>query len=187
MKNLLTTMTLAALVLATTASCKTDQPVAEAAGPPGAAPKTGAASSDDVARRLEALLGVYEQARSDLAADRIDGAVKVAARIESSAREASGKAPASLRPHLERLARAAADLKGAPADKADEVRRRFGEVSRPIVALLAAAPSLARGRHVFECPMAQGYKKWVQPAEEISNPYMGTRMLRCGSKSRWSP
>jgi threonine/homoserine/homoserine lactone efflux protein len=36
--------------------------------------------------------------------------------------------------------------------------------------------------HVFECPMAKGYKRWVQPTDELENPYMGQEMLTCGSE-----
>jgi hypothetical protein len=70
-----------------------------------------------------------------------------------------------------------------PKDDADTVRKAFGEVSQRLLAILAADRSLAEGLHVFECPMAQGYKKWAQPAAKISNPYMGTRMPECGSES----
>jgi len=54
-----------------------------------------------------------------------------------------------------------------------------------MVALMVAEPSLSRGRHVFECPMANGYRKWIQPGANISNPYMGTRMPTCGSATDW--
>jgi membrane fusion protein, copper/silver efflux system len=33
--------------------------------------------------------------------------------------------------------------------------------------------------------MAEGFEKWVQTSEEISNPFMGKRMLACGSASTW--
>ena len=67
---------------------------------------------------------------------------------------------------------------------AEAVRTAFGETSRPLVAVLAAAPSLSKGMYVFECPMASGYQKWIQTDSEISNPYMGSRMLTCGSASK---
>ena len=70
---------------------------------------------------------------------------------------------------------------------ADDQRREFGALSRAVVTLLSEHEALAHGRYVFQCPMAQGYQKWVQTAEELENPYMGGRMLRCGSSSDWSP
>jgi len=59
------------------------------------------------------------------------------------------------------------------------LRRSFGELSRPLVALLGELSELT-GYFVFECPMAAGYKRWIQPTDAIQNPYMGSRMLRCG-------
>jgi len=103
--------------------------------------------------------------------------------LEEAASTAAGKVPENLRPHLESAASSSHALKEMSKDDADAVRRAFGDVSRAVVALLAAEPSLQQGRHVFECPMAQDYKKWVQPTAELSNPYMGTRMPTCGSES----
>lgn len=33
---------------------------------------------------------------------------------------------------------------------------------------------------LFNCPMAKPYGKWLQTESEISNPYMGRSMPRCG-------
>lgn len=187
MKNLCATLTLAILMLAGTAGCKKDEPPGQASAQPPASSTERAAIGEEARRAIEAALGAYEQARADLAADRIDDALRAAGRIEETARAAAPEAPANLRPHLDRLAGAAASLKSAPANQPDEVQRLFGDVSRPVVEMLAAERSLTGSRHVFECPMAQGYKKWVQASAEISNPYMGTRMPRCGSESRWEP
>ncbi len=43
-------------------------------------------------------------------------------------------------------------------------------------------PSLRSGRFLFLCPMASGYKKWVQTTPTLNNPYWGKRMLTCGSQ-----
>ena len=75
------------------------------------------------------------------------------------------------------------ELAAAPATDLPRLRREFGDVSRHVVALLTAEASLARGLHVFECPMAEGYGRWVQPSADISNPYMGTRMPACGTET----
>lgn len=48
---------------------------------------------------------------------------------------------------------------------ADAVRKSFGDVSEHLLRLLALDQDLASELHVFECPMAQGYKKWVQPGK----------------------
>jgi membrane fusion protein, copper/silver efflux system len=54
-----------------------------------------------------------------------------------------------------------------------------------VVTLLATDKALAKGLRVFECPMVQGYRKWVQPSDEMANPYMGKKMLACGGESTW--
>jgi hypothetical protein len=35
--------------------------------------------------------------------------------------------------------------------------------------------------------MAEGYQKWVQVSSEMANPYMGKKMLKCGSEATWIP
>jgi Cu(I)/Ag(I) efflux system membrane fusion protein len=122
---------------------------------------------------IEEALGAYEKARALLAADSTDGLAAAAKDMAAAARKAGA----------EPLAKAVDDLAGA-ADIA-AARRAFGEVSRAVIALAAADPALAKGRHVFRCPMAEGYQKWVQTTPEIANPYMGKKMLKCGGKSDW--
>ena len=139
----------------------------------------------DTRRHITSALAAYERVRAALVADR--GDVAAAAReIAAGAREARGGAPPALRAHLDGLVTEAGQLAGAPATDLPRLRREFGDVSRHVVALLTADESLARGVHVFECPMAEGYGRWVQPSADISNPYMGTRMPACGSETSFS-
>jgi hypothetical protein len=35
--------------------------------------------------------------------------------------------------------------------------------------------------------MARGYQKWVQTGDDMANPYMGKRMLKCGGKVKLEP
>ncbi|MFQ5504766.1 MAG: hypothetical protein ACE5F1_08230 [Planctomycetota bacterium] len=85
------------------------------------------------------------------------------------------------------LQAAAGRLKETDTGDPKELRRVFGDTSRPVVALLSAETSLRTGRFVLECPMAQGYKKWIQNSSQISNAYMGKAMPECGSPSEWTP
>ena len=55
-----------------------------------------------------------------------------------------------------------------------------GSPGASLIAVLSSEPSLQQSRHVYECPMAKGYKKWVQVSEGVSNPYMGSAMPQCG-------
>ena len=93
-------------------------------------------------------------------------------------------APDSLKADLT-LGQTAANQFKESADPA-ALRLYFGAVSKAVVTLLVNTPNLQKGRHIFYCPMAKGYTKWVQNNTEIENPYMGQKMLKCGGKSKWS-
>jgi hypothetical protein len=137
-----------------------------------AAQPVAAATLDSA--KAETMLGDYEVLRAALAADKLDQAPALAVKLAASAKAAKQK----------QIAGAASSIKAGQSG--DDLRRAFGEISKSLVALLVAHPNLAAKRHIFECSMAQGYQKWVQTRAELENPYMGGRMLRCGSASKWS-
>jgi hypothetical protein len=149
---------------------------------PSAAPETLVTEDrQSIGRGLDA----YEQIRAQFARDEVTAVTASAGALEQAAGEAAAKAPERLRARLQEIASSARNLKDMSKEDANAVRSAFGDVSRLVVALLEAEPALRQGRHIFECPMAQGYKKWVQTSAELSNPYMGTSMLSCGSASDW--
>jgi hypothetical protein len=114
---------------------------------------------------------------------------EAAGRLERAAASAADASAEPRRTHYGAMSVAAARLREAPRDDAVEARRSYGEVSRHLVAMVHAEPELGRGLSVFECPMAVGYRKWVQRGEggTLSNPYMGTSMPTCGNASDWTP
>jgi Cu(I)/Ag(I) efflux system membrane fusion protein len=139
--------------------------------------------------RAGALAGLdaYEAVRAALAADRLEGleaAGKLVAAGFRRAAAAETDAPAELSSALQVAATAADELAGAATLEA--ARAHFSELSRRAVAITAADPALAEGRHVFECPMTEGYPRWIQPSDEMANPYMGQEMLTCGSEKDWT-
>jgi hypothetical protein len=73
----------------------------------------------------------------------------------------------------------AADAVAAAEDLAAE-REAFQEVSR----LMVSYRDLLQGDSplVAYCPMIDAH--WLQSEEEISNPYYGSEMLRCGEVVR---
>ena len=148
---------------------------------------TAATLSPEMEAAMEDFLGDYEAIRVLLVGDTWEGVEGQAREIAGAARTAAEGAPADLKVTLEGLATAAdalAEVKGE--EDLGAARKAYGRVSRHVVALLVAWPTLREGRFVFECPMAQGYQKWVQHRmEEINNPYMGQSMPKCGMKSRW--
>lgn len=138
----------------------------------------GTASAEAAPSSATAVLASYERVRAALAADDMSSVPASARELETSARAATTTGPyyAAIADGASKLA-SAGDLTAA--------RAAFGEVSQHLVALLASDTSLAKGQHVFECPMVSGYNKWVQPSENLENPYMGKRMLTCGGASSW--
>ena len=77
----------------------------------------------------------------------------------------------------------------AIADEAnkDKIRRQFGVLSEGTVKLLQKSENWRNNWKLYHCPMAKGYKKWVQPTNEdkMMNPYMGASMQQCGSSKPW--
>ncbi len=160
------------------ASCKSREKAP--AGAPSTAPKPAGSLSVAAKKSLDELLTAYETLRATLAADKTDGVGAAAAAVREAAKSASPVAPLALRAHLDSIAAATGELESAGA--LELARERFGELSRHVVALVAAEPALQEGRRVFECPMvAEGYNRWVQAGPGIGNPYLGSEMLTCGS------
>lgn len=128
---------------------------------------------------LSAVMDAYTSIHANLAADKTD--VKAdATKLVAAAKSAS--VPDAGKQALAKLATAADTLAKVDAKDADAVRKAYGEVSRATVALLSALPDVAKNYHVFECPMAKGYKRWVESSSKLHNPYMGTKMPTCGSE-----
>jgi len=117
--------------------------------------------ADDKGAAIAAELPALRTAVTAIAADKAAGA-------------------ADLQKGLDGLAAATATKDGAAVDL-KAARVAFGELSRGLVAAIAADPALQAGRFLFECPMAAGYQRWVQTNATMANPYMGRRMLECGA------
>ena len=132
---------------------------------------------------VESILADYEIIRDALANDRSAPIAAAARRIQSTARGAAGSASGPARAQLRAIASKARALAGA-GDLA-AMRRAFGRLSEPLVTLVKSHARLRRGRHLFDCPMAEGYGEWIQNDDQISNPYMGQRMLTCGAARDW--
>lgn len=134
---------------------------------------------------LEETLAAYEELRSALANDDASQLSSLATRLSTAAERAGMVAPESLRPTLRSLASSAESLGEVPREDIAAARRAFGEVSRLSMALLESDGSLRTGRYVYECTMTEGYGTWIQTTEEVSNPYQGSKMLRCGTEVEW--
>lgn len=147
------------------------------------------AVSENTATPQDALghsFGYYEQIRAALASDDGSRVPATSLRLARSASRAAANASGTTAPVLRELSAAAEALGALPDSDLTNLRIAFGDVSRAVVSLIVADPSLASGRYIFRCPMTMGYKKWVQTSAELENPYMGSRMLHCGSETDWA-
>lgn len=135
---------------------------------------------------LRSAFDATERMRAELAADRLDGVVAPAREAAQSIRAAQ-KALATTDPAVADCFARATDAAELIAGAKDLVaaRRDYGELNRFLLALAAADPRLQQGWHVFRCPMATGFKKWLQRSPKLENPYMGQAMPTCGSSSTW--
>lgn len=126
------------------------------------------------------VLQSYERLRHSFAEDRVAEGLELAKELAARAQGLTSKANSA--PQLGAIAAAAAAL-GKLAPKQDALARKaFGEVSRSVVELVSRDETLRKGLYLFECPMAEEFKQWVQTDPKIENPYMGSKMLRCGAK-----
>jgi hypothetical protein len=159
----------------------------KANGNTGANATTTAAVAEVLPMTPEGVLNGYENVRRLLAEDQVATASSYAKQLTSAAHGVVQNKSVGQLPVFERIAGASSALASIDAKDSDAVRRQFGEVSRAIVELLVENEALRGSRVVFECPMAQGYRKWVQLTPTINNPYMGSKMLECGAASKWTP
>lgn len=174
----------------------TGQPTGPQASPPSASgshahghtqPPPGVPSQPLPPQALEyarAAFGAAEQLRARLAADSLQGLEPPAREVARALHEVA-KALGSDQgaPLLHSGAEAAERL--ATASEPAQARKAFGELSRVLVALAMADQRLREGWFIFECPMEQGFNKWVQREGAMENPYMGQQMLACGRASDW--
>ena len=150
---------------------------AEVASSAAATPAVEGATLDDVAQ-------AYEAMRKSLAEDKLSA-------VPAEATALAGKARGVARTDedhtavLTQLATEAEALANVAGDDPNSLRLGFGNVSKQFVALVETVPALKGKLHVFKCPMAAGYKKWVQQSAKLENPYMGQKMLECGSEVDW--
>lgn len=141
------------------------------------------AASQDYRGDLAAIQQKYEAMRVALAADRSarDPARQLGGLLSSfSASHLNGDRLA----HFEELHQALQSVTEGftHAENIEQERKRFHGLSRSLIELLAHFGG-GLTAHRFHCPMgpAEGGSEWLQPNAELANPYMGTRMLQCGT------
>lgn len=151
---------------------------------PASAPVS--ALTPEASAAVREVLTAYKDLHALLAADKVEGVAETATRLEQAASRAAALVPTGLQAQLQTASESTSHITQGHAKTLEEMRSAFGGVSRAIIFVLGAEPTLAKGLNVIECPMATGYKKWVQDGDTVSNPYMGVKMATCGVKSTWN-
>jgi len=136
---------------------------------------------DAVLTSVRAALEAYERLRAALVADRLDPAAArdLADRLHEATEGADPPVAAALRQAHD------AAMHTHATDDVTSARTHFATISAVLIALGDADPRMTEGLFVFECPMTEGWNRWVQTSDTLDNPYMGTSMPRCGSRSTW--
>ncbi|MBW3672139.1 MAG: efflux RND transporter periplasmic adaptor subunit, partial [Acidobacteria bacterium] len=143
--------------------------------------------SAETVEEVRSALGAYEQIRLLLAADTIDGlgahADELAALLRA-AREYGFPTGSPVSQQLQEATAIADQLR--EASSIEQARSYFGELSAHLIAVVADQPELRAGWHLFSCPMVEEpNNRWLQPSDEIENPFMGQAMSGCGSVASW--
>jgi Cu(I)/Ag(I) efflux system membrane fusion protein len=136
---------------------------------------------------FEAVLAPYEAIHAALARDTLEGVAANARKIQKIAGQAAADFQAKTagvpadkasqcQALLPKVQDAAARL--ARATTLEEARQAFGELSRPMVQWREMSTSTHKPKVVF-CPMAK--KPWLQESDQVANPYLGSKMLKCGN------
>jgi Cu(I)/Ag(I) efflux system membrane fusion protein len=136
---------------------------------------------------LRAAMDAADRIRAALSKDQLTGVAESARAGGEAIRAASASLPSG-RGDLAAAAAAgmheAEHLEKEPS--IEEARKTFARFNAALLPLVGADERLARGWHVFECPMFE-HARWMQRQAAKENPYMGTKMLTCGNPSDWQP
>jgi Cu(I)/Ag(I) efflux system membrane fusion protein len=196
-----TTLSLLLLLLAGAglAACGDDEPTAaeETAGAPAPSRTAGEGEPQRalpaqeyppaVEESLATALAAYDEIRALLAADEMEGLAARASRLAQALRlsaEAAEEGSPAATNLLDEAARTADSLAGA--DDLATARAAFAEVNRALLPVVGADPEVAAGWRVFECPMTEGFNKWMQTDDGAENPFMGQEMLTCAEPAEWA-
>jgi len=145
---------------------------------------------EPIAERIRGVLAAYFQLSQSLADDKLSEVPAKLAALTRSTKAFADTAAASDADALEADAmqfhELVASLSSSPPSDAVDARTRFGRISHELTKLLEAHGGktlFGEDLYQFECGMAKvGYERWLWWSPEIHNPYMGQKMLKCGTK-----
>ena len=139
--------------------------------------------------QLETLYTAYFAVQRSLAADQMPGETD-AVTLHSTAVELSNQSglPAEVQEQLKEIVQRSEHMHHMDIEQA-----RL-EAFRPISHAIVELAAIARGEHASQqfahmfCPMVKGGSgDWLQPDQDLRNPYWGSQMLTCGEVVRLFP
>lgn len=148
------------------------------------------ALGEPLAGEVRRVLDAYFALTTSLAEDKLSPIAGQADRLSRASRDlaklASDDDSAELAQSAAALAKHAAELSSdGPADLR-AARVGYGRISRQMFVLLSengGQTLLGKDVFAYECGMSKvGYENWLWWSPEIHNPYMGQKMLKCGTK-----
>jgi len=134
----------------------------------------------------QSVLADYLAIQKQLAQDKLDGLAKRIAQFRDHVQAVAKSEvhpPERANDYQQRVTAVLTASEQFPASNLDEARVAFGKLSAVFIALLTEfPPPLESAVHVMNCPMwDKSPANWIQAAPEVENPFMGTKMTRCGS------
>jgi hypothetical protein len=148
--------------------------------------KSSAATSQQAQAAVDQTTDAYLSIQSQLASDSIDQVPAKLQVIRDSAQSLQDQAGQANNSALSTQAAALAKAAEFEVTDVKQTRDKFVSVSGSMIELVQAHPpsdETASELYVAKCPMVDD-GLWLQTAETIRNPYMGSRMLQCGSIQR---
>ena len=127
--------------------------------------------------QVDAMVASYLDLRQLLANDQLDGMSEELAEISQAAQPLTDSGDAQVRT----LAKDIAERAAAQPGDLEKAREMFGTVSTAMIDLVKVVPpsdTVAETLYVAYCPMAKA--SWLQATDQLANPYMGQKMLKCG-------
>lgn len=136
------------------------------------------------------VLDGYFALTTSLTEDQLEPIAGQAERLAASSRQLAQLATEADASELENSATALAEhadeIAGGGPSNLHQARIAYGRISRDLFTLLAengGQTLLGKNVFAFHCGMAKvGYENWLWWSPQIHNPYMGQKMLTCGTK-----
>ena len=140
---------------------------------------------DQSGQQLEEMYRAYFEIQRSLSADKLPDEASVSSVQRLSAE--LGRHDELTEDVREQLQQIADNIPDLHAQEIEAARVRFKSVSHAVVTLatmIRGADATQPFNHFF-CPMVkQGEGDWLQTEDQLSNPYWGSMMLRCGDLVR---